>query len=168
MRIQSTDSYYILWSKMLTFCNKFHQRVTILPWGRCGTSQIVPGSACASHFQQHRPVCFYIVNGSQCPFQRFLRICRENFSVSGRFRFLCQIQASGTDRHAAYRFMRPVIDHHMNQTAGERFPITGKAPMCISAAPSPSRHHILLSGRASAIPSAIMEAWPIDPTVRKS
>ena len=30
MRIQSTSAYYILWSKLLTFCNKFHQRVTVL------------------------------------------------------------------------------------------------------------------------------------------
>ena len=41
-------------------------------------------------------------------------------------------------------------------------------PMCIMAAPSPSMHTILLSGRFNAIPNAICEEWPMEPTVRKS
>ena len=40
--------------------------------------------------------------------------------------------------------------------------------MCISAAPSPSTHQIFCSGICSAMPSAMDEACPIEPTVRKS
>jgi hypothetical protein len=36
------------------------------------------------------------------------------------------------------------------------------------AAPSPSKHHTFLDFFVTAIPRAMEEAWPIDPTVRKS
>ena len=41
-------------------------------------------------------------------------------------------------------------------------------PICIMAAPSPSKHQTLRSGCTIAIPRAIWLACPIDPTVRKS
>ena len=52
--------------------------------------------------------------------------------------------------------------------AGAVEPIIAIAPICIRAEPSPSIHHIFVSGSFSAIPRAIEDVCPIDPTVRKS
>ena len=51
---------------------------------------------------------------------------------------------------------------------GALAPSTAMAPMCISTAPSPSMHQIFCSGLFIATPSAMDEACPIEPTVRKS
>ena len=43
-------------------------------------------------------------------------------------------------------------------------PICAAAPMCIKNAPSPSKQYTFLLGLAIAIPIAILEACPMDPT----
>ncbi|KDR22924.1 hypothetical protein L798_14781 [Zootermopsis nevadensis] len=48
------------------------------------------------------------------------------------------------------------------------WPIIDSAPMCIITDASPSRQNTCRLGFFSAIPRAIVDACPIDPTVRKS
>ena len=51
---------------------------------------------------------------------------------------------------------------------GRVAPITAIAPRCISAAPSPSRHQTRRDCFCRAMPRAMEELWPMEPTVRKS
>ena len=55
-----------------------------------------------------------------------------------------------------------------SEFAPARVPMIAAEPRCMIRAPSPSIQKTCRSGRASAIPIAICEACPIEPTVRNS